>query len=60
MLHEPKTPNGIGLVLTHGAGGSANAPLLIALAEALCAAGFWVHRYNLPFRQKRPSGPRSL
>ena len=59
FLHEPTNPNGAGLVLTHGAGGNANAPLLVALAEEFRAAGVWVHRYNLPFRQKRPSGPPS-
>jgi predicted alpha/beta-hydrolase family hydrolase len=57
FLHEPNNPNDVGLVLTHGAGGNANAALLIAAAEAFCAAGAWVHRYILPFRQKRPSGP---
>lgn len=48
-----------GLVLTHGAGGNANAPLLISVDAAFTAAGFTVVRYNLPFRQKRPSGPPS-
>jgi uncharacterized protein len=57
LLHEPKNPLGHGLVLTHGAGGNANAPLLIAIAEAFASAGILVRRYNLPFRQKRPSGP---
>jgi len=57
FVHEPKHSGGAGLVLTHGAGGNANAPLLIAVAEAFCEAGVLVHRYNLPFRQKRPGGP---
>lgn len=56
FLHEPKNPNGHGLVLTHGAGGNANAPLLIAVADAFCEGGVLVRRYNLPFRQKRPGG----
>jgi predicted alpha/beta-hydrolase family hydrolase len=59
LLHEPRNPNGCGLVLTHGAGGNANAPLLVAVAEAFCAAGVLVRRYNLSFRQKRPFGPPS-
>jgi predicted alpha/beta-hydrolase family hydrolase len=46
-----------GLALTHGAGGNCNAPLLIAVADAFQAAGLWVLRCDLPFRQERPSGP---
>ena len=57
LLHVPETPNQNGLVLTHGAGGNAHAPLLIALAEAFAAAGFTVLRCNLPYRQARPFGP---
>jgi len=48
-----------GLVLTHGAGGSMDAPLLVAVAEAFAARGVWVLRCNLPYRQARPSGPPS-
>jgi uncharacterized protein len=50
---------GAGLVLTHGAGGNCNAPLLVAAAAAFCAAGLQVLRCDLPFRQRRPSGPPS-
>jgi predicted alpha/beta-hydrolase family hydrolase len=57
MLHQPAAPTGDGLVLTHGAGSNANAPLLVAIAEAFAAAGITVQRYDLPFRQKRPHGP---
>ena len=46
-----------GLVLTHGAGSNCNSPLLIALAESLCAQGVTVLRCDLPFRQARPHGP---
>jgi len=45
------------LILTHGAGGNAQMPLLVQLAEAFAGAGFTVLRANLPFRQLRPSGP---
>jgi predicted alpha/beta-hydrolase family hydrolase len=48
-----------GLVLTHGAGTNCQAPLLIEVDAAFTAAGFLVVRYDLPFRQKRPSGPPS-
>lgn len=56
-LHRPSSPNGDSLVLTHGAGGNCNAPLLVALADKFCAAGFLVLRCDLPFRQDRPYGP---
>jgi len=48
-----------GLVLTHGAGGNCNAPLLVALAESCSTSGITVLRCDLPFRQKRPHGPPS-
>jgi uncharacterized protein len=57
FLHTPATPNGGGLVLTHGAGSNANAPLLVALAETFSAAGFTVLRCDLPYRQARSWGP---
>jgi len=57
FLHTPDTPSGDGLVLTHGAGSNAGAPLLIALADAFSAAGIAVLRCDLPFRQARPHGP---
>ena len=56
-LHTPETPSGNALVLTHGAGSNAQAPLLIALAEAFSAAGFTVLRCDLPYRQTRSFGP---
>ena len=57
VLHRPATPSGDGLVLTHGAGGNCNAPLLVALADAFCARGLTVLRCDLPYRQQRPTGP---
>lgn len=57
FLHSPATPSGEGLVLTHGAGGNCQAPLLVALAEAFAGTGFAVLRCNLPYRQARPYGP---
>lgn len=57
FLHRPDGPGGDGLVLTHGAGSNANAPLLVAAAEAFAAAGITVLRCDLPFRQARPHGP---
>ncbi|HET9305064.1 MAG TPA: alpha/beta fold hydrolase [Candidatus Sulfotelmatobacter sp.] len=57
FLHLPENANGDGLILTHGAGANAQAPLLRALAETFAAAGFTVLRCDLPFRQVRPFGP---
>jgi predicted alpha/beta-hydrolase family hydrolase len=57
FVHRPATGSGDGLVLTHGAGGNAQMPLLIALAEVFADAGFAVLRCNLPFRQARSFGP---
>jgi predicted alpha/beta-hydrolase family hydrolase len=57
FLHIPTTPPTAALVLTHGAGANCNTPLLITLADEFCASGWTVLRYDLPFRQKRPSGP---
>jgi predicted alpha/beta-hydrolase family hydrolase len=57
FLHRPAQAGGDWLVLTHGAGANCKAPVLVALADAFCAAGLTVLRCDLPFRQLRPSGP---
>ena len=56
-LHWPARAGGDALVLTHGAGGNCNAPLLVALAETFAAGGYLVLRCDLPYRQHRPYGP---
>ncbi|HET7890698.1 MAG TPA: alpha/beta family hydrolase [Candidatus Sulfotelmatobacter sp.] len=56
-LHLPDAGNGDGFVLSHGAGSSATAPLLVALAETFSASGFTVLRCDLPYRQVRSFGP---
>jgi uncharacterized protein len=56
-LHRPAKSNGSALLLTHGAGGNCNAPLLIALAETFADSRFLVLRCDLPYRQDRPYGP---
>lgn len=56
-LHLPGSPNNHGLVLAHGAGSNAQAPLLVALAEIFSANGFTVLRCDLPYRQSRSFGP---
>jgi predicted alpha/beta-hydrolase family hydrolase len=57
ILHRPPRPNSHGIVLTHGAGSNANAPVLAALARAFAGQGYTVLRYDLPFRVRRPKGP---
>ena len=59
FLHRPAGGGRDGVVLTHGAGGNCNAPLLVAAASAFAAAGLAALRIDLPFRQRRPSGPPS-
>jgi predicted alpha/beta-hydrolase family hydrolase len=59
FLHQPETATGQGLVLTHGAGGDCSAPLLVEAANAFSAGGLTVLRCDLPFRQRRRSGPPS-
>ena len=58
-LHRPSSPARNGLVLTHGAGGDATAPLLAALGCAFAETGVAVLRCDLPSRQARPKGPPS-
>jgi predicted alpha/beta-hydrolase family hydrolase len=57
VLHAAPGPDA--LVLTHGAGGNKDAPLLVAVAEAFAARGVTVLRCDLPFRQARPRGAPS-
>jgi len=56
-LHSPVKPNGDALILTHGAGSSSTAPLLVAISEAFATHGYVVLRCDLPFRQERRNGP---
>ena len=57
FLHQPDEAQGDWLILTHGAGGNCTATVLVAVAEAFCAAGFSVLRCDLAFRLQRPTGP---
>lgn len=57
-LHKPVDWNGEGVVLAHGAGSDGKAKILVAVAGALCDAGYLVLRIDLAFRKlKRPPGP---
>jgi predicted alpha/beta-hydrolase family hydrolase len=55
-LERPSTPTGVA-VLAHGAGSDARAPLLTRVAGALAGAGLLVLRCDLPYRQRRATGP---
>jgi predicted alpha/beta-hydrolase family hydrolase len=57
FINCPVPESAKALILTHGAGGNAQMPLLVGLAEAFAGAGFRVLRANLPFRQLRSYGP---
>jgi uncharacterized protein len=57
VLHRASGADG--LVLTHGAGGNKDVPLLVAVAEAFAARGVSVLRCDLPYRQQRARGAPS-
>lgn len=57
FMHEPASPNGNAIVLTHGAGANCQSKLLTLLSIGLAEAGLLVLRCDLPFRQSRPFGP---
>ena len=59
FLHRPQQPSGPGVVLTHGAGGNCQMPLLRALGEEFAGRGWLVLRCDLPFRQARAHGAPS-
>jgi predicted alpha/beta-hydrolase family hydrolase len=54
-LHRPEQESGDAILLAHGAGSNADAPLLVKLARAFADNGHLVLRYNLPFRIERRS-----
>ena len=59
VAHEPAgTPTGA-VVLTHGAGGSRDAPMLVRVCDEWARRGFLAVRFNLPYRRRRPKGPPS-
>jgi predicted alpha/beta-hydrolase family hydrolase len=59
VAHHPSgTPVGA-VVLTHGAGGNRDSPLLVRICHEWAARGWLAIRYNLPYRRRRPKGPPS-
>jgi predicted alpha/beta-hydrolase family hydrolase len=59
VAHEPDgKANGV-VILTHGAGGSRESPLLQRICDEWASRGWLAVRYNLPYRRRRPKGPPS-
>lgn len=57
---HPPAGEATGIVLlTHGAGGNRESPMLIRLCDEWAARGWLAVRYDLPFRRRRPKGPPS-
>jgi predicted alpha/beta-hydrolase family hydrolase len=59
IAHEPAGEPTGAVVLTHGAGGSCESPLLQKICDQWAARGWLAVRYNLPYRRRRPKGPPS-
>jgi predicted alpha/beta-hydrolase family hydrolase len=59
VAHEPTGPPKGVVVLTHGAGGSRESPLLQRICDEWARRGWLAVRYNLPYRRRRPKGPPS-
>ena len=47
------------VLLTHGAGGNRESPMLVKLCDEWATRGWLAVRYDLPFRRRRPKGPPS-
>ncbi|GFG87684.1 alpha/beta family hydrolase [Mycolicibacter algericus] len=59
VAHTPASgPAGV-VLLTHGAGGNRDSPMLQRICEEWARRGFLAIRYDLPFRRRRPKGPPS-
>jgi predicted alpha/beta-hydrolase family hydrolase len=59
VAHEPEGRAKGAVVLTHGAGGNRNSPMLIKLCDEWARRGWLAVRYDLPYRRRRPKGPPS-
>lgn len=59
IAHEPDGPAAGVVVLTHGAGGNRDSPLLQQVCDEWARRGWLAVRYNLPYRRRRPTGPPS-
>lgn len=59
VVHEPHGAATGVVALAHGAGGSRESPMLVALCDEWARRGWIAVRYNLPYRRRRPKGPPS-
>ncbi len=59
VAHEPAGPPKGVVVLTHGASGNRDSPLLQQVCDEWARRGWLAVRYNLPYRRRRPNGPPS-
>lgn len=59
IAHRPAHAPAGAVLLTHGAGGSRESPMLARLCEEWARRGWLAIRYNLAFRRRRPKGPPS-
>lgn len=59
IAHEPDVAAKGVVVLTHGAGGNRDSPLLQQVCDEWAHRGWLAVRYNLPYRRRRPTGPPS-
>ncbi len=59
VAHQPAGPAQGVVVLTHGAGGDRESPLLQQVGDEWARRGWLAVRYNLPYRRRRPTGPPS-
>jgi predicted alpha/beta-hydrolase family hydrolase len=59
VAHEPEGKAKGAVVLTHGAGGSRESPLLVKVCDEWARRGWLPVRYTLPYRRRRPKGPPS-
>jgi uncharacterized protein len=59
IAHQPDgTPAGV-VVLTHGAGGNRDSPMLQRLCDEWARRGWLAVRFDLPYRRRRAKGPPS-
>lgn len=57
--HSPAGDPAGTVLLTHGAGGNRESPMLIRLCDEWARRGWLAVRYDLPYRRRRPKGPPS-
>jgi uncharacterized protein len=59
VAHAPVGEAAGVVLLTHGAGGNRESPMLVKLCDEWSSRGWLAVRYDLPYRRRRPKGPPS-